>query len=335
MTDVEISIIVPCYNEERHIAHLLDAIRLQTVSINRLEVIIADGISTDKTRSILQNYRDTHPDLTILVIDNPKRNIPSALNLAIEASSGEYIIRLDAHSIPQPDYVELCVQHLDENIAQNVGGVWIIQPGEDTRIARAVAIAAAHPLGVGGAQYRNANTQAGFVDTVPFGAYRRDFLNQIGNYDESLLSNEDYELNTRIRANGGKIYLDPKIRVTYFARRNLRTLSKQYFRYGFWKFKMLEKYPKSIRPRQLLPPIFVIGTIALAITAAFLPISFFVLTAILLIYGLGLFFGTFLAVKKSPYSLSVHVMVVAAIITMHLSWGFGFLYSFISGLLKG
>jgi len=174
-----------------------------------------------------------HP-VTLRIIDNTGRTIPSAINCAIQASIGEIIIRVDAHSQPYPNYIERCLTALDANLGDNVGGVWEIKPGGKNWIAGSIAVAAAHPLGVGDAGYR-IGTQASAVDTVPFGAFRRELVERIGMLNESLLSNEDYEFNVRIRKSGGKIWLDPSIETDYFSRPTLIALIKQYWRYGYWK----------------------------------------------------------------------------------------------------
>jgi len=330
----DISIIVPCYNEELRITGLLNAIYSQTISLKRMEVIIADGLSEDNTRKVIEEFKINHPKLTIHLVDNPKRNIPAALNLAINKSSGKFIVRVDAHSLPEEHYVERCVTLLEADKADNVGGIWIIKPGNSSQTANAIAIAASHPLGVGGARYRDEKTQAGFVDTVPFGSYYRDFLLKIGLYDETLLSNEDYELNTRIREAKGKIFLDPSIQCIYFAREDYKALSKQYFRYGFWKFRMVKRYPGSLRLRQFLPPTFVLGMLGLLLTGMIFPLFITVFLLFMLFYLLSIFLGTFLVSNISNKKMNLHVLTTLAIITMHFSWGTGFLCSPIIGLLR-
>ena len=143
----QISLIIPCYNEQASIGLLLEAIRRQTCQLDDIEVIIADGMSDDGTRDVIRDYASQHPELNIRLIDNPQRIIPAALNGAINAAEGEVIIRLDAHSAPRPDYVERCLALLEETGAANVGGVWEIQPGAKTWTARAIAAVASHPLG--------------------------------------------------------------------------------------------------------------------------------------------------------------------------------------------
>ena len=282
-----VSIIIPCYNEQDTIRKLLEAVYAQTFPRADLEMVIADGMSTDGTRAEIAAFADAHPDLHIAMADNPVQSIPSALNCALKEAQGEIIVRLDAHSVPYPDYIERCVADLQAGLGENVGGIWEIQPGAPTWVAQSIAVAASHPLGVGDALYRHAS-KASQVDTVPFGAFKRELLALIGFFDESLLTNEDYEFNTRIRKSGGKIWLDPAIRSVYFARPTLAALARQYSRYGFWKWRMLRRYPETLRWRQGLPPLFVLSLLVGAALAAFLPVFRILLAAEVLIYGITL-----------------------------------------------
>ncbi|MFN2303674.1 MAG: glycosyltransferase family 2 protein [Anaerolineales bacterium] len=322
-----ISIIIPCYNEHATIHLLLEALYQQTYPHTDLEVVIADGGSNDGTQEAIHDWHSRHPDLVIRLIANPARTIPSALNVAIKASSGDIIIRLDAHSKPRPDYVEKVVGAIINGRGVNVGGVWDIQPSSDHWIAHSIAAAAGHPIGVGDARYRYSD-QAGFVDTVPFGAFRRTLLDQVGLFDETLLTNEDYEFNARIQRIGGKIWLDPQIRSIYYARENLPALARQYWRYGYWKIQMLRRYPETLRWRQALPPLFVL-TIILLIPLAFLFSSLaWLLLAVISIYVLVLsLVGVQLAMKYKQTSLLIGVPL--AIACMHFSWGIGFLWGLI------
>ncbi len=316
-----VSIIIPCYNEEKRIQMVLDAIFSQTYPLNLLDVTLADGHSSDGTRREIESFAAAHASLRLQVVENDARSIPAALNCAIAASTGEIILRLDGHSRPAPDYVEKSVAALLAGAGDNVGGVWEIQPGDGSRLAAAIAIAAAHPLGVGDALYRHAR-QAAVVDTVPFGAFRRSLVEKIGGFDESLLSNEDYEFNARIRQSGGKIWLDPQIRSVYFARATLLALAQQYGRYGFWKWRMLRRYPATLRWRQALPPLFVFSLLLNLALSVFWPL-----------------FGLFLALELTLYLVILTAAGIRAgepllalpVMWMHLSWGAGFLWSLLSG----
>ena len=319
-----ISIIVPCLNEEKTIRILLDAVFAQTYPIAEMEVIIADGLSEDNTRAEIDVFRVAHPDLDVKVVDNEARVIPAGLNRAINAARGEIIVRLDAHSAPASDYVARCVNSLLDGRGENVGGIWDIRPSAEGWVAASIAAAAAHPLGVGDAAYRHA-TQAQIVDTVPFGAFRRELVEKIGLFDESLLANEDYEFNARIRQSGGKIWLDPAIQSIYFARPTFRRLAQQYFNYGFWKWKMLRRYPETLRWRQFLPPVFVLSLIFWLVLSIFFPLSFVLLILELFLYFLILFAA---ALKKKMLGLPIAISI------MHISWGSGLLWSALTSIFK-
>ena len=309
---------------------MLQAIRGQSYPTSRMEVVIADGGSTDGTVALIRRFAGDHPELKIRVVDNPRRVIPAALNAAIDQATGEIILRLDAHSKPAADYVERCLGALDHTNAANVGGVWEIRPSDDHWIARGIAAAAAHPIGAGDARYR-VRGQAGPVETVPFGAFRRGWLERVGHFSEDLLSNEDYEYNWRIRRLGGIIWFDPTIRSVYYARRTLAELARQYARYGFWKARMLIQFPQSLRWRQAVPPLFVLSSVGLLAAAPFaglagtaLGVEWGAYMLLLLLAGLGS------AVRGRDPALFFSFPLGAG--TMHLSWGAAFWIGLLTGL---
>ena len=336
---IKVSIIIPAFNEGSTIELLLEGILRQTYPLEQIEVVIADGMSSDDTRGKIAHFAQNHPILSIKVVDNPQRIIPAGVNRAIAAASGDILVRLDAHSVPNPEYVMRSIKDLEEGLGDNVGGVWEIHPGGSNRTAEAIALAASHPFAVGDAYYRFTK-RAQLVDTVPFGAFKRQLLailpppsSGIGPFDESLPTNEDYEFNARIRKIGGKIWLDPEIRTIYFARSSLAALSRQYWRYGFWKFKMLRRYPRTIRWRQALPPLFVLSFWGLGGLSLFASWAGW-----LLLLQLG---GYFLAVFSTSLRLALrqkktHLLVdiVLAIAVMHIVWGQAFLWSMLESILK-
>lgn len=328
MTKPIVSIIIPCYNEQETIASLLTAIYQQTYPLQLIEVIVADGNSNDNTLQVIETFIADHPELAIRIIENPERIIPKALNRAIDAAQGEIIVRLDAHSLPNQDYIAKCVAALEQKLGENVGGMWEIEAGAETWIARSIAVAAAHPLGVGDARYR-VGGKAQTVDTVPFGAFCKSLIERIGKFNENLLTNEDYEFNTRIRLNGGKIWFDPAIRTKYFARKNLGELARQYWRYGYWKAKMLQIYPKTLRWRQLLPPLFVLSLLILLFLSLFISPARYALLFVVSAYLLVLFgIGFQEALRRKQIYLFVGLPLSMA--TMHLAWGTAFLWSVIT-----
>ncbi|MFL7871656.1 MAG: glycosyltransferase family 2 protein [Anaerolineales bacterium] len=326
-----VSIIVPCYNEQATIRQLLEALYHQTYPRAEMEVVIADGLSKDATRDEIATFQREHPDLTIHIVDNIARSIPSAVNCALEASRGETIVRMDAHSRPHPDYVERCLSALEAGLGDNVGGVWQIEPGGKSWVAASIAAAAAHRLGVGDAGYR-VGAQASVVDTVPFGAFRRALIQKVGPFDETLLANEDYEFNARIRQSGGRIWLDPGIVTVYYARSTLRELARQYWRYGYWKFRMLRRYPGTLRWRQALPPLFAASLVGLLLFAWW-PTAAWLLALELVIYVAVLFLASVLSSLRQR-KLYLLIGLPVSIATMHLAWGGGFLWSILMSILE-
>lgn len=326
-----VSIIIPCYNEQATIRQLLEAILQQTYPRADMEVVIADGLSEDKTRDKVREFQEEYPDLAVHMVENTARSIPSAINCAIQASHGEIVIRMDAHSQPYPNYVERCLLALDSGRGENVGGVWQIKPGGKSWIAKSVAVATAHPLGVGDAGYR-IGAQASLVDTVPFGAFRRSLVDKIGLFDESLHSNEDYEFNARIRQTGGRVWLDPEIVTVYYARSTLRDLARQYWRYGYWKFRMLRRYPDTLRWRQALPPLFVTSLIVFALLAWWLPARWLLALELALYVTVLLLAGLFSA--RRHHKMYLIIGLPLSIATMHLAWGGSFLWSMVKSTLE-
>ena len=314
-----ISVIIPCRNEEKTIHLVLEALFEQSFPLQNMEIVIADGLSTDGTRRAIHAFSEAHPALFVRLVDNPKQIIPTGLNTAIKASKGELIVRMDAHSLPKQDYVQRCYNAHQEGKAENVGGVWKISPQNNGWVARSIAAAAANPFAVGDAHYRFTE-KAAYVDTVPYGSYKRELFKKIGYFDESLLANEDYEFNTRIRQSGGRIWLDPAIQCTYFARATFAALAKQYWGYGFWKAQMLKRYPETLRWRQALPPAFVLGLVVLALVGFIWPIAWPVFAVIVGLYlAVQLVPAIQISLKAGDIHLSIGVVIATLI--MHFSWG--------------
>jgi hypothetical protein len=227
--------------------------------------------------------------------------------------------------------VERCLSAIESGLGDNVGGVWQIEPGGDNWTAKSIAVAAAHPLAVGDARYR-IGAQASLVDTVPFGAFRRSLIDKLGLFDESLHSNEDYEFNARIRQNGGRVWLDPEIVTVYYARSTLLELARQYWRYGYWKFRMLRRYPDTLRWRQALPPLFVASLLGWGFLAWWPPASWLLPLELAIYVTVLLVAGVLSALNHRKIHLIIGLPL--SIATMHLAWGSGFLWSLIMSILK-
>lgn len=320
----QVSVIIPCRNEAATIRILLEGLLAQSTGPAALEVVIADGMSTDGTRDAVADFARAHPELPLRLIDNPARTIPAALNRAIAASHAEVVLRLDAHSVPAQDYVARCLEVLARSGAANVGGQWEIRPSAPGAVGRSIAEAGSHPLGAGDARYRTGG-QAGPVETVPFGAFPREWLERVGGYDETLLTNEDYELNLRLRRAGARVWFDPSIRSVYFARPTLLSLARQYARYGLWKGRMILRYPESMRLRQAASPLWVLLTLGLVALAGWVPWAAFLLALQWLVYlSVLLAVGMERAIRRRD----AHLVwgLPAALVTIHLTWGASFLW---------
>ena len=263
-----VTIAMPAFNEEHYIEACIRSVQAQDYPRDRIEILVADGRSTDRTREILAALATDDP--RIRVIDNPDRLQAAGLNQLIRAARGEIVVRMDVHCEYTPAYVRTCVETLAATGADNVGGAQ--RAKAKTAFQRALCAALTSPLGVGGARYRDA-TAEGFVDTVFLGAFRRAIFEKIGLYDPKAVTNEDAELNQRLLASGGRIYLSPAIEVHYFPRDSFRTLAKQYWKYGQGRARTLLKLGRFPTLRPLIPFSMVMGAAALVLTPPLWPVA--------------------------------------------------------------
>lgn len=323
-----ISVIIPVYNEENFIPEVIQSLRQQTYDENQLEIIIVDGNSQDKTPQLLKEYQDELPQL--IVLHNPDKIVPISLNMAIEIAKGQYIIRWDCHSKYANDYLEQCVNYLNSTGADNVGGP--IRLIGDTPVRQAIKLATTCPFGIGNSQFHYEDREK-YVDTVYLGAFRREVFDSIGMFDEELVRNQDDEFNFRLIQNGGKIFLTPAIQSYYYPRSSLNALWKQYYQYGYWKVRVIQKHKRPASIRHLIPGAFVF-TLGLGVTL--LPVKrmgLFLLTPTLGSYLTTLAFFTGITCRKHQFS---HPSLLAKVFaTLHVSYGSGFLKGLIDfGLLK-
>lgn len=327
-----VSVIVPCYNEERLIRQTLENLIAQYPS-HAYEIIVVDGMSDDSTRDVVEQFQNSHPESFIKLVLNPDRNIPKSLNLGIKHATGEVIARMDAHAVPSTGYIRRCVEVLSNGEAEVVGMPCLVQAGDGTVTARAIALGVSHPFGIGDARYRltgDGDPQQA-VDTVAFACFRKALWQQLGGYDESLLTNEDYDFNYRARLQGNRVILDRSEHCNYFARESVSKLSAQYRRYGKWKARMIRLHPRSIRLRHLVAPCFVASVILLAALGLWKTEAWFVLAAELVVYlVLATVFAAQATSKASETTSVLFVLPVIFLIT-HLSWGASFLLGLIGG----
>ena len=270
----KVSLIVPILNEERYIISFLQSVINQDFSHKDLELLMVDGQSEDKTRKLIVEFME-NKDIKYKILDNPKRFTPIAMNIGIKACKHEFIIRLDAHSEYPTDYVSKCIHYLKDTDAWNVGCVLKASYNNDNE--KTIAKLLSSKFGVGNSGFRT-NAKSGYVDTVPFGAFRKDLFRKIGLFDERLHRNQDSELNARILKNGGKIYLFNDISIDYYPRNTIKKLLKMGFQNGKWNIYTTMLCPGSMKIRHFIPFLFVIsliiGTLVVLIQWRFLSILF-------------------------------------------------------------
>lgn len=317
-----VSIVMPLYNEEHYINNCLDSLLQQDYPIDAMEWIFVDGGSTDKTKAILKSYQERYPQL-IQIYDNPYKTVPYAMNIGIEKAIGRYIIRMDAHADYRKDYISKCVFYLDKTGADNVGGV--AETKSRGEVGKAIALMLSSKFGVGNSQFR-INGESGFVDTVPFGAFRKEVFEKWGGYDERLTRNQDNEMNYRIRKNGGKIYLSNDIQFSYYCRNTIRGICDMAIKNGMWNIITMKLCPGSMGMRHFVPLCFLISII-------FLPLLGILFHPMRIIFGfemaLYLILDIYFSLKQKNDTTSFFLLLFLFPL-FHISYGIGS----IKGILK-
>jgi glycosyltransferase involved in cell wall biosynthesis len=260
-----VTVLIPCRNERAYIGRCLDSILAGDYPLDRLEILVVDGMSDDGTRAVLAEYVARRP--LVRVVDNAKRTTPAALNLGIRAARGDVLVRVDAHLLYPRNYVSGLVAALDEFGADNVGGVLRTLPANETTTAKAIATALAAPLGVGTSHFRIGTDRPRWVDTIAFFCVRRAIFDRVGMFDEELIRNEDDEFNARLIKSGGRVLLIPDVESSYYARATLRQVGRMFYQYGYFKPLVAKKLKRFVTLRQLIPPAFVLALCAATVAA--------------------------------------------------------------------
>lgn len=317
---MDLSIVIPCRNEEKFIELCLKSV-LNAAQNFSVELIVVDGMSTDKTKEIVSEIMQS--DNRVKLFENQQQTTPFALNIGIDNSVGEYIMILGAHSEMDKNYISRLMEVFQENPeAHCVGG--LLENVYENKISEIIGKAMSSPFGVGNAHFRT-GAKSGFVDTVAFGTYKREVFEEIGKFDVDLARNQDDEFNYRMIANNMKIFLDKDLSIKYFVRASFKKLFRQYYQYGFWKVYVNKKHKSITTIRQLIPFLFVGFMLASALLAVVLPKSlifslpFFLLYIILSLYS---------ATKKS-FKLKEIVLISYTFLILHFSYGFGYLWGII------
>lgn len=311
-----VSVVIPMRNEEIHVAACLDSLCRQTYRQDAYEILVVDGESSDRSVEIVQRFQQQ--GRTVRLLRNPARIVPTAMNEGLRAACGEFIVRADAHSVYPHDYIENCVRLLTTVEADNVGGPAITVPANQGLEARLVAAILSNPFGVGDSYFRM-SMREGYVDTVPFGAFRKDVFRRIGPYDESLGRNEDNELNARIRNAGGRVFLAPSLAFKYFPPSTLAKLLEQTYRSATWHLFTLFRYKGAMGARHLIPALFVVALAALAILSLLNPVFSYGLAGIAILYILCA--GYFVVRHSRQCSVSLKLLMPLAFSAFHLTYG--------------
>ena len=315
-----LSVICPIYNEEKYIAKCLDSIIEQDYPKNDMELLLVDGMSTDRTRDVIAGYQKNYP--WIKVLDNPKRIAPCAMNVGIKASSGEIIIRLDAHVLYPSNYFSVLVSKLQElPDAENVGAICKTLPVNDTIEAQSIAAVLSSSFGMGNSYFRVGASEVMEVDTVPFGCFHRAIFDKVGLYDEELVRNQDDELNARIINSGGKIYLIPELECKYFARDTAKKVYKMFYQYGLFKPLVNKKLGSPATVRQFFPLCFVLGLILGPILCSFMTVLWTVYITVILIW---LLLATYFSYKDSKQLKRILVQD-GIYFVVHFGYGWGYI----------
>ena len=327
-----IDIVIPTYNEEKYIRGCLDSVLGFSVPENVVtNILVVDGNSVDKTPDIVKEYVTTQENIKL--VKNERKTQSAGMNLAIELSRGDYIMRLDAHSIYEKDYLKICLETSISTGADNVGGVFQPQPGSESYGGKAVHAITSHFFGVGNSGFR-IGSEEGYTDTVPFGFFKRSVFDKVGLFDERLLRAQDYELNRRIIKYGGKIWLNPAIKAKYFNQPNLIKFFKKIFFFEapynayMWYFA-----PYTFSIRHSITMFFTLGFIGGLLLSFFSVILFSIFSAIMLLYFLLAIFSSFkLALRDSEWR---HVFFLPIVFLLfHLIHGLGVLYGLFRIMLK-
>lgn len=310
-----VSIVIPVYNEECYIEKCILSLLQQDYRKEQMEWIFIDGGSSDNTVLIIKKYMQKYPEL-IKLYDNPNKTVPYAMNIGIKSSVGKYIIRLDAHSEYSEDYISKCVYYLEKTDADNVGGV--IETKGKGYVGNAIALMLSSKFGVGDSKFRT-NGKSGYVDTVPFGAFRREVFTKYGLYNEKLTRNQDIELNYRIRKNGGKIYMAEDIKLKYYCRNTIKEIVAMAIKDGKWNVITMKLCPGAMGIRHFVPLTFLLSLIVLPLLSILIPSFIYLFLGEIILYSLLDIISSIKAAKDNKYIPLLFILFPI----FHLSYGFG------------
>lgn len=293
--NIIVSVIIPMLNEEKYIENCINSLTNQTFPKCQMEWLLIDGDSDDNTVAICRKYEKDNP---IRILRNPDKKTTYALNLGIKESIGKYIVRMDAHALYDKNYIEKCVYYLENTDADNVGGIAITEA--KGFVGTAIAKMLSSTFGVGGSEFRVSN-ESGYVDTVPFGAFRREVFERIGLFNNDLPRSEDNDINARIRESGGKIWLSNEIRFTYYCRDNVRDILSMGLKNGNALFHTLKVNKEAMSLRHFVPFLFFLSILILPVLSLLCPVFKYIFITEWALYLLLDFYFSF--IKNGKYGV--------------------------------
>lgn len=312
-----VSVIIPMRNEEQYISKCLDSLLHQTYPAGRYEILVVDGNSSDRSAELVEQAGNRGGAVRLL--DNPAGIVPTGMNLGIKSARGEIIVRADAHTVYPPDYIENGVKYLAQTGADNVGGPVTTEAANASFGARLVASILTNRFGVGNSHFRTSTTE-GYVDTVPFGTFRRDLFDRIGLFNEKLVRNQDNELNARIRGAGGKIYLTPALTTRYFPPASFFKLLRQTYRNSQWHLFTVRESGNVLAIRHLLPAVFSAAVIVLGVAALFSKLAMILFELMMCTYFLA---AAYFAFRARYLSLPLKFVMPFGFFCFHFVYGIG------------
>jgi len=323
---LSVSLIISCRNEEKFISKCLDSLIKQDYPKEKMEILVVDGMSGDKTREIIKEYSKKFSFIKLL--ENPQKYTPFAFNVGIKKAIGEAMVLIGAHAEYEKDYVSRCIKYLEEYKADNVGGVLKTVPSNDSSIAKAIAICLSHFFGAGGSYFRTGLRKPMEVDTVFGGCYRKEVFDKIGLFNEKLIRSQDIELNRRLKASGGKILLVPEITAYYYPQNNLADFFEHNFLDGIWTIYPLKFGIRIFSLRHLIPLFFTLSLFLSLILFSFFPIAILFFD---LIFGtyilLSIFFSIQISIKNG---FKYFFLMPVVFLSRHIGYGLGSIW----GLIK-
>lgn len=326
-----VSLIVPCRNERHHIRECLGSLLANDYAVAKREILVVDGMSDDGTRDIIAEYAAQNAGIRLL--DNPRRITSTALNIGVAQARGSVVMLIGAHSVYPHHYIRQLVRELEASGADGVGGVCTTCAGGQAAIATAIAVGLAHPFGVGNSWFRIGTREPRWVDTVPFGCYRREVFERAGAFDEELVRNQDDEFNLRLLQRGGRLRLVPAVASRYYARTSLLQLGRMYYQYGLYKPLVIRKLGAIMTLRQVVPAAFALSLAGSLVIGTVVPAARVIAGGLLLAYAAAAVTAALGTIRQHGVRCALGLLAVFPV--LHFGYGIGFLVGLVRLPFRG